>query len=75
MLVALSRVDALHGLPGLPDLQVLACAFVVSVLALGLPLWQAQVRAMRSSWPGLRHAVLVAELKALQAQVEPHFSI
>jgi hypothetical protein len=62
-----------HGLPGLPDLQVLACTFGVSVLALGLPLWQAQVRANAQQLAGLRHAVLAAELKALQAQVEPHF--
>ena len=62
-----------QGLAGLPDLQVLACAFGVSVLALGLPLWQAQVRVHAQQLAGLRHAVLTAELKALQAQVEPHF--
>jgi sensor histidine kinase YesM len=43
------------------------------MLALGLPLWQAQVRARAQQMAGLRHAVLAAELKALQAQVEPHF--
>jgi sensor histidine kinase YesM len=64
---------AAHGLPGLPDLQVLACAFGFGVLALGLPLWHAQVRARAQQLAGLRHAVLAAELKALQAQVEPHF--
>jgi signal transduction histidine kinase len=63
----------MRGLPGLPDLQVLVCAFGVSTLALGLPLWQAQVRANAQQLAGLRHAVLAAELKALQAQVEPHF--
>jgi signal transduction histidine kinase len=62
-----------HGTPGLPDLQVLACAFGAGVLALGLPLWHAQVRARARQLAGLRHAVLAAELKALQAQVEPHF--
>jgi signal transduction histidine kinase len=62
-----------HSLPGMPALQVLACAFGVSVLALGLPLWQAQVRARAQQMAGLRHAVLAAELKALQAQIEPHF--
>lgn len=62
-----------QGLAGLPDLQVLACTFGVSTLALGLPLWQAQVRARAQQLAGLRHAVLAAELKALQAQVEPHF--
>jgi signal transduction histidine kinase len=54
-------------------MQVLACAFGIVVLALGLPLWQAQVRARAQQMAGLRHAVLAAELKALQAQVEPHF--
>jgi signal transduction histidine kinase len=62
-----------HSLPGMPALQVLACAFGVSLLALGLPLWQAQVRARAQQMAGLRHAVLAAELKALQAQIEPHF--
>jgi len=62
-----------HGLPGLPDLQLLACAFGCGVLALGLPLRQAEVRARAQQLAGLRHAVLAAELKALQAQVEPHF--
>jgi signal transduction histidine kinase len=62
-----------HGLPGLPDLQVLACAFIVGMLALGLPLWQTQIRARAQQLADLRHAVLAAELKALQAQIEPHF--
>jgi len=61
------------GLSGLPDLQVLACAFFNGMLALGLPLWQAQVRAHAQQVVELRHAVLAAELKALQAQIEPHF--
>jgi hypothetical protein len=64
---------AAHGLPGLPGMQLLACAFGVGVTALGLPLWHAQVRARAQQLAGLRHAVLAAELKALQAQVEPHF--
>jgi signal transduction histidine kinase len=62
-----------RGLSGLPDMQVLASAFFVGMLVLGLPLWQAQVRANAQQLAGLRHAVLAAELKALQAQVEPHF--
>jgi len=61
------------GLSGLPDLQVLACAFIVGMLALGLPLWQVQIRARAQQLAELRHAVLAAELKALQAQIEPHF--
>ncbi|MFC5551699.1 sensor histidine kinase [Massilia aerilata] len=62
-----------HGSSGLPNLQVLACAFGISILVLGLPLRQAQVRAHAQQLAELRHAVLAAELKALQAQVEPHF--
>jgi signal transduction histidine kinase len=62
-----------YSLPGLPGLQVLTCAFGVSMLALGLPLWQAQIHARAKQLADLRHAVLAAELKTLQAQVEPHF--
>jgi len=57
----------------LPDQQVLACAFGVSVAMLGLPLWHARTRAHAQQLAGLRHLALAAELKALQAQVEPHF--
>jgi hypothetical protein len=57
----------------LPDQQVLACAFGVSVAMLGLPLWHARTRAHAQQLAALRHVALAAELKALQAQVEPHF--
>jgi LytS/YehU family sensor histidine kinase len=57
----------------LPDLQLLACAFGISTAILGLPLWQSQVRQRAAQMAALRHAALAAELKALQAQVEPHF--
>lgn len=57
----------------LPDVQVLACAFGVSLAMLGLPLWHARTRAHAQQLVELRHAALAAELKALQAQVEPHF--
>jgi LytS/YehU family sensor histidine kinase len=73
MLVPYRAWMRVQGLPGLLDLQVLACAFAVSMLALGLPLWHAQVRARAQQLADLRHAVLAAELKTLQAQVEPHF--
>jgi signal transduction histidine kinase len=57
----------------LPDQQVLACAFGVSTAVLGLPLWHARTRAHARQLADLRHAVLAAELKTLQAQIEPHF--
>jgi len=57
----------------LPDLQLLACAFAVSTAILGLPLWHSQVRQRAAEIAALRHAALAAELKALQAQIEPHF--
>ena len=57
----------------LPDLQLLACAFGISTAIVGLPLWQSQVRERAAQMAALRHAALAAELKALQAQVEPHF--
>jgi LytS/YehU family sensor histidine kinase len=57
----------------LPDQQVQACAFGVSAAMLGLPLWHARTRAHARQLAGLRHVALAAELKALQAQVEPHF--
>jgi signal transduction histidine kinase len=61
------------GLPGLPDAQLLACAFGVGALMLGLPLWHGQTKARAQQLAALRHAALASELKALQAQVEPHF--
>ena len=57
----------------LPDAQVLACVFGVNAAALGLPLWFARTRARAQQLADLRSAALAAELKALQAQVEPHF--
>jgi len=57
----------------LPDLQLLACAFGFSTAILGLPLWHSQVRQRAAQMAALRHAALAAELKALQAQIEPHF--
>jgi len=60
--------------PGrLPDQQLLATAFGIGTAILGLPLWQSQIRERAAQMAALRHAALAAELKALQAQVEPHF--
>ena len=57
----------------LPDLQLLASAFGISTAILGLPLWQGQIKQRAAQMASLRHAALAAELKALQAQIEPHF--
>jgi signal transduction histidine kinase len=57
----------------LPDQQLLACVVGVNVAVLGLPLWFARTRAHAQQLADLRNAALAAELKALQAQVEPHF--
>jgi signal transduction histidine kinase len=67
------RALAAWNVAALPDQQVLACAFGVGVAMLGLPLWHARTRAHAQQLAELRHAALAAELKALQAQVEPHF--
>ena len=60
-------------LGGLNDTQVLVCAIGFGALVLALPLWQAQSRARAWHLAGLQQASLVAELKSLQAQIEPHF--
>jgi hypothetical protein len=65
--------SATWGAGRLPDLQLLASSFGISAAILGLPLWHSQVRQRAAQMAALRHAALAAELKALQAQVEPHF--
>jgi sensor histidine kinase YesM len=67
------RVLAACDVHALPGQQLLACAFGVNAAALGLPLWFARTRAREQQLADLRNAALAAELKALQAQVEPHF--
>lgn len=59
--------------PTLNDVQVTAVVVAFGLLALALPLWHAQSQARALHLAKLRQAALVAELKALQAQVEPHF--
>lgn len=57
----------------LPDLQLLACVFGIGTAILGLPLWHRQIKQRAAQMAALRHAALASELKALQAQIEPHF--
>ncbi|MFS2213510.1 hypothetical protein GPY61_15690 [Massilia sp. NEAU-DD11] len=73
VLPAYQSVLAAWGVQALPDQQVLACVVGVNVAVLGLPLWFARTRAHAQQLADLRNAALAAELKALQAQVEPHF--
>jgi signal transduction histidine kinase len=61
------------GLSGMADAKVFSASFGVAALALGMPLWHAQGQARAQHVAHLRQAALVAEMKALQAQVEPHF--
>jgi signal transduction histidine kinase len=58
---------------GLNPLQVLACTLGFGALALALPLRYAQSQAGALRLAALEQAALSAQLKALQAQVEPHF--
>ena len=73
VLPAYRSVLAAWDVHALPDQQLLACVFGVNVAVLGLPLWFARTRARAQQLADLRNAALAAELKALQAQVEPHF--
>lgn len=53
--------------------QVAASSFGVAALVLGLPLWRAQIQFRAQQLARLQQAALAAELKTLQAQIEPHF--
>ncbi|WP_020652708.1 sensor histidine kinase [Massilia niastensis] len=64
---------AASGQARLSDQQVLAAALGVGALALGLPLWRAQIQYRAQQIARLQQAALAAELKTLQAQIEPHF--
>jgi signal transduction histidine kinase len=65
--------SAMHEFAGLPDNQVLACVIGFGLLSLALPLWHAQSQASALRLANLEQAAVTAELKALQAQIEPHF--
>jgi signal transduction histidine kinase len=61
------------GIDVLNAASVMATEAVLALLLLALPLWMAgrQARALRLA--RLSQAALASELKALQAQIEPHF--
>jgi hypothetical protein len=71
--VAYRHWMAAAGLPGLADAKVLASTIGVGALLMGVPLWHAQGQARAHHLASLRQDALVAEMKALQAQIEPHF--
>ena len=62
-----------HGIAGLSNLQAFAAAAGTATLLLALPLRYAQVQGRVLHLAALTQAALSSELKALQAQVEPHF--
>lgn len=55
------------------DVQIAAIVLAFGALVLALPLFYAQSQARTLYLADLRQAALSAELKALQAQIEPHF--
>lgn len=65
--------EAASGISAVTTPQVLASAFGVAALVLGLPLWRAQIQSRAQHLARLQQAALAAELKTLQAQIEPHF--
>lgn len=64
---------ARFGIDAQNELHVLAAALALGLLMLALPLWVAQNNARALHLSQLRQAALSADLKALQAQIEPHF--
>lgn len=65
--------NAQIGSNGLNLLQFLASVVAFGLLTLAMPLWNAQNRIRAVQVAELKHAAMAAQLKALQAQVEPHF--
>jgi signal transduction histidine kinase len=64
---------AAHQLYGYSSLQVAAAATGLAILVIAAPLWRSQHDARALHLAQLKQAALAAELKALQAQIEPHF--
>jgi LytS/YehU family sensor histidine kinase len=62
-----------HQLYGYSSMQVAAAATGLAVLVIVAPLWRNQREARALHLAQLKQAALTSELKALQAQIEPHF--
>jgi nitrate/nitrite-specific signal transduction histidine kinase len=61
------------GIDPLNELQAMAMETLLALVLLVLPLWMAQHRARTLHIAQLSQAALASDLKALQAQIEPHF--
>ncbi|MTV41122.1 sensor histidine kinase [Duganella radicis] len=61
------------GIAPLNEAQVMAVEALLMLTLFVLPLWMAQHRARTLHIAQLSQAALAADLKALQAQIEPHF--
>lgn len=61
------------GIDALNALHVVLTEAILLLLLLVLPLWMAQHRARTLHIARLSQAALASDLKALQAQIEPHF--
>jgi signal transduction histidine kinase len=61
------------GIAALNHIQVALAEAALVALLLVLPLWMAQHQARALRMAQLAQAALASELKALQAQIEPHF--
>ena len=62
-----------HQLYGYSSMQVAAASAGLAILVIAAPLWRSQRDARALHLAQLKQAALAAELKALQAQIEPHF--
>jgi sensor histidine kinase YesM len=67
------RLVASWFLLAISPLQMIVAGLIFGVAAIGVPLVQARRQASALQLASLRQAALSAELKSLQAQVEPHF--
>jgi hypothetical protein len=61
------------GIDPLNELQAMGMEALLALLLLVLPMWMAQHRARTLHIAQLSQAALASDLKALQAQIEPHF--
>jgi signal transduction histidine kinase len=61
------------GIDPLNEAQVMAVQALLFIVLFVLPLWMAQQRARTLHIARLSQAAMASDLKALQAQIEPHF--
>lgn len=61
------------GVDAVNEAHVAALSLLLGILMLVLPLWRAEHHARALHVAQLSQAVLASDLKALQAQIEPHF--